>query len=119
MVDELEQRLQSERTKAGVAHDEIAMLNKQNLESKKQLEESTTRLKEMTEKFNDGKHETRGGVEKYDPQEANATNESENQLWELIRELDDEEMSDAIQESTYNSAAAAFTEIGFTAIQMI
>ena len=47
------------------------------------------------------------------------TNESKNQLWELIRELDDEEMSDALQESTYKSAAAAFNEIGFTTIQMI
>ena len=72
-------------------------LNKRSLEGKRQLEELTTRLKDATEKFNDEKQETWGSVEKYDPQEVNATNESENQLWELIRELDDEEMSDAIQ----------------------
>ena len=119
LVDELEQRLQSEKTKSEVANEEIVMLNKQNIVNKRQLEESTTHLKEMTEKFDGEKQETWGSVEKYDPQGADATNESKNQLWELIRELDDEEMSEAIQESTYKSAAAAFTEIGFTAIQMI
>ena len=51
LVDELEQRLQSEKTKSEVANEEIAMLNKQNIVNKRQLEESTTRLKEMTEKF--------------------------------------------------------------------
>ena len=108
-----------EKTKSGVAHEEIVMLNRQNIENKKQLEESTTRLKEMTEKFDGEKQEMCEGVERYDPHGADATNESKNQLWELIRELDDEEMSDAIQESTYKSAAAAFNEIGFTTIQMI
>ena len=115
----MEQKLQSERTKSGVAHEEIAALNKQNLENKRQLEESTMRLKEATEKFHVDKHDTWGGVEKYDPQEMDTMGESKNQLWETIRELDDEEMSDTIQESTYKSAAAAFNEIGFTTIQMI
>ena len=56
-VDELEQKLQSEKTKSGVAHEEIVMLNKQNLENKRQLEESTMRLKEATEKFHEDKHD--------------------------------------------------------------
>ena len=119
LVDELEQRLQSEKTKSEVTNEEIAMLNKQNIVNKRQLGESTTRLKEMTEKFDGEKQETWGGVERYDPQEADANNESKNQLWELIRELDDEEMVDVIQDSTYQSAATAFMEIGFTTIQMI
>ena len=118
-VDELEQRLQSEKIKSGVAHEEIVMLNKENIADKRQVEELTMRLKEMTEKFDGEKQETLGGVERYDPQGADPTNVSKNQLWELIRELDDEEMSDAIQESIYKSAAAAFTEIGFSTIQLI
>ena len=118
-VDELEQRLQSEKIKSDIAHKEIVMLNKENIADKRQVEELTMRLKEMTKKFDGEKRETSGGIERYDPQGADPTKVSKNQLWELIRELDDEEMSDAIQESIYKSAAAAFTEIGFSTIQMI
>ena len=44
LVDQLEHRLQIEKTKSGVAHEEIVALNRQNIENKKQLDESTTRL---------------------------------------------------------------------------
>ena len=111
--------MQIEKTKSVVAHEEIVTLNRQNIENRKQLDESTTRLKEVTEKIGGEKQESWGGTERYDPQEAEANNEHKDQLWELIRELDDEEMAEVIPDSTYQSAATAFTEIGFNAIQMI
>ena len=57
-------------------------------------------------------------MERYDPQENEVSTERKDKLWELLREMDDEEMAEVIQESTYQSAATAFTEIGFNAIQM-
>ena len=119
MVEQLECRLQVEKTKFGVAQDEIVTLNRQNIENRKQLDESTTLVKELTEKIGVGKEEPLGGVERYDPQENEVSTERKDKLWELLREMDDEEMADVIQESTYQSAATAFTEIGFNAIQMI
>ena len=119
IVEQLECRLQVEKTKSGVAHEEIVALNRQNIENRKQLEESATRLTEMTEKIDVEKAEPLGGVERYDPQEAEVGIERKDKLWELLRELDDEEMAEVIQESTYQSAATAFTEFGFNAIQMI
>ena len=51
MVEQLECRLQVEKTKFGVAQDEIVTLNRQNIEKRKQLGESTTLVKESTEKI--------------------------------------------------------------------
>ena len=51
IVEQLECRLQVEKTKFGVAHEEIVALNRQNIENRKQLDESATRLKEMAEKL--------------------------------------------------------------------
>ena len=58
-------------------------------------------------------------MERYGPQENEVSTERKDKLRELLREMDDEEMAEVIQESTYQSAATAFTEIGFDAIQMI
>ena len=73
----------------------------------------------MTEKIDVEVDEPLGGVEKYDPQEPEVGTERKDKLWELLREMDDEEMAEVIHESTYQSTATAFTEIGFNTIQMI
>ena len=65
------------------------------------------------------KKESWGDVQRYDPQEAEANRECKNQLWELLRELDDEEIAEVIPDSTYQSAATAFMDIGFSTIQLI
>ena len=109
----------SREKKFGVAQDEIVTLNRQNIENRKQLDESTTLVKELTEKIGVGKEEPLGGEERYDPQENEVSTERKDKLWELLGEMDDEEMAEVIQESTYQSAATAFTEIGFNTIQMI
>ena len=65
--------------------------SRQNIESKKQFDESTTLVKELTEKTGVGKEEPLGGVERYDPQENEVSTERKDKLWELLREMDDEE----------------------------
>ena len=42
IVDQLECRLQVEKTRFGVAHEEIVALNRQNIENRKKLDESAT-----------------------------------------------------------------------------
>ena len=54
-LDQLEYKLRIEKTKAGVAHEEIVALNRQNIENKKQLDESSTRLREVTERIGNEK----------------------------------------------------------------
>ena len=49
MVEQLEGQLQVEEAKIGVAHMGIATLKRRDIEQSKRLEESTTRLKELTE----------------------------------------------------------------------
>ena len=49
MVEQLEGQLQVEEAKIGVAQEGIATLKRRDIEQSEQLEESTTRLKELTE----------------------------------------------------------------------
>ena len=49
MVEQLEGQLQVEEAKIGVAQEGIATLKRRDIEQREQLEESTTRLKELTE----------------------------------------------------------------------
>ena len=49
MVEQLEGQLQVEEAKIGVAHEGIATLKRRDIEQSKRLEESTSRLKELTE----------------------------------------------------------------------
>ena len=53
------------------------------------------------------------------PQEFELNKEHKDQLWELLREVDDEEIPDVIPDSKYQSAATAFTDLGFNMIQLI
>ena len=54
-VDQLEHRLRIEKTKSGVAHEEIVALNRQNIENQKQLDESSAKLREVTERIGNEK----------------------------------------------------------------